>query len=280
MMNVLLLGNDFFKFFGIDIVQGRDFQKEIASDAASSIVINETAAKTLGWQTPVGKRIKSEYFVNEKDKSGARTVIGVVRDFHNGSLHEKIMPSIYQFLPEQNNEVFIRLRPDKIPETLAALEKKWKDMPTHIPFGYLFLDNPMESGTYSQDRKLGRIFGFSSSLALFLAAVGIFGLMSFAAERRRREIGIRKVLGASRRQIVILLVKDFSVLVVLANVVAWPVGYYISQRWLQSFAYRTDLVWWIFLASGLSVLAITLLTISFQSIKAASSNPVKTLRYE
>jgi putative ABC transport system permease protein len=280
MMNVLLSGNGFFKFFGVNIVQGRDFQKEIASDAASSIIINETAAKTLGWQTPVGKRISSTYFSDERDKLGVRTVIGVVHDFHNGSLHEKIMPSIYQFLPEQNNEVFIRLRPDKIPETLGALEKKWKDLPTHIPFVYHFLDNPLESGMYSQDRKFGRIFGFSSTLALFLAAIGVFGLMSFAAERRRREIGIRKVMGANRVQIVALLVKDLSVLVVIANIVAWPVGYYVSSRWLRSFAYRIGIEWWIFIASGLGILAIALLTISFQSIKAASSNPVKTLRYE
>jgi putative ABC transport system permease protein len=280
MMNVLQSGNGFFKFFGVNIVQGRDFQKEIASDAASSVIINETAAMTLGWQTPVGKRINSAYFSNERDKSGVRTVIGVVRDFHNGSLHEKIMPSIYQFLPEQNNEVFIRLRPDKIRETLASLEKKWKDLPTHIPFVYHFLDNPLELGMYWQDRKLGRIFGFSSSLALFLAAVGIFGLMSLAAERRRREIGIRKVMGASRAQIVALLAKEFSALVVLANVVAWPVGYFVSRQWLQSFAYRTGMAWWIFVVSGFSALAITLLTIGFQAIKAASSNPVKTLRYE
>jgi putative ABC transport system permease protein len=279
-MNVLMTGNNFFKFFGVGIVQGRDFEKDIASDATSSVIINETAAKALGWQTPVGKRISSTHFSDDREKSGVRTVIGVVRDFHNGSLHEKIMPSIYQFLPEQNNDVFVRLRPSQIPETLAALERKWKDLPTHIPFAYNFLDNPLESGMYSQDRKLGRIFGFSSSLALFLAAVGIFGLMSFAAERRRREIGIRKVMGANRTQIVSLLVKDFSALVAIANVLAWPVGFCLSRRWLQSFAYRAGIVWWIFVVSGFSVLAITVLTVGFQAVKAAGSDPVKTLRYE
>ncbi len=279
-MNLHLSGSGFFKFFKIDIVQGRDFDRDRASDASSSVIINQTAARALGWPSPIGKRIRNDRFSSELNTSGEMTIIGVVRDFHNGSLHDEIPPSVYEFHPDMNNEVFVRLRPESIPETLAALEKKWKELPTHIPFVYHFLDRPLELGLYAQDRRLGRIFGFCSALAIALAAVGIFGLMSFTAERRRKEIGIRKVLGASRSGIVTLLTKDFTVLVVLASAIAWPLGYYILNRWLNNFAYRTGLAWWIFAGAGLGVLAVTLLAISYQSLKAAGANPADTLRYE
>jgi putative ABC transport system permease protein len=279
-MNLLSLGANFFKFFKIDIIRGRDFDPDIASDASSSIIINETAARALGWPDPINRRITNERFSDEVNKSGTMTIVGVVRDFHNGSLHDEIAPSVYQFIPEMNNEVYVRLKPEGIPETLAVLEKKWKDLPTHIPFVFNFMDRPLETGAYAQDIRIGRIFRFCSTLAIALAGIGIFGLMSFTVERRRREIGIRKVMGANRAGIVALLVRDFALLVILANAVAWPLGYYILSRWLDNFAYRKGLVWWIFPLAGFGVLAVMLLAISYQSLKAASANPADTLRYE
>jgi putative ABC transport system permease protein len=268
-MNLLPVGANFFEFFKIDIVRGRDYDPDIASDASSSIIINETAA-----------RVGNDRFADEQNKTGTVTIIGVVRDFHNGSLHDEIAPSVYQFLPEMNNEVYVRLEPDGIPETLAALEKKWKELPTHIPFVFIFMDRPLETRAYAQDLRLGRIFRFCSILAIALAAIGIFGLMSFTAERRRREIGIRKVMGASRAGIVSLLSRDFAILVLVANAAAWPLGYYLLSRWLDNFAYRTGPAWWLFPVAGLGVLAVTLLAAGYQSLKAASANPADTLRYE
>ena len=279
-MNVLRTGEDLFDFFRIDIVEGRDFSREITTDADSAIIINEMAVKKLGWKFPVGKQIKGEEFVSKSNKTGLVTIIGVVKDFHNGPLHEEIKPSIYTFSPEEHSTVYLRVRPENVQETIAFLEKKWRELPTHLMFFYRFMDDSLEIFLYRKDREVGKVFTFSSILAIVLACLGLFGLASFTAERRIKEIGIRKVLGASISNIVLLLSKDFSRLVLIANIIGWPIGYYVMHRWLQNFAYRIGISWWIFILAALVVFGITLLTISYQSLKAANTNPVDTLRYE
>jgi putative ABC transport system permease protein len=279
-MNVLSTGEDFFDFFRIDIVEGRDFSREITTDADSAVIINETAVKKLGWEFPVGKQIKSEEFVSKSNKTGLVTVIGVVKDFHNGPLYEEIKPSIYTFGPEEHSTVYMRVRPENVQETIAFLEKKWRDLPTHLIFFYRFIDDSLENFLYRKDREVGKVFKFSSILAIVLACLGLFGLASFTAERRIKEIGIRKVLGASVPNIVLLLSKDFSRLVLIANLIGWPIGYYVMHRWLENFAYRIGIGWWVLMLAAVVVFVITLLTISYQSLKAAHTDPAVTLRYE
>jgi putative ABC transport system permease protein len=279
-LHVLPTGLNYFRFFGVDIISGRDFQKEIGSDAGSSIIINETATRFLNWSNPVGKQISSAFFSEDRMKQIPMTVVGVVRDYHNGSLHDAIQPTIYWLNPDAFNEVYIRFRPDHISDTLLGLEKKWKILPTHLPFSYTFLDDSLGMHSYIQDRQLSKLFNSCSLLALALSVIGIFGLMSFATERRRKEIAIRKVSGASTPAIVALLIREFFVLVIAANILAWPIAFYISRRWLNTFAYRTALSWEPFIMSGVGVLAIMLLTTISKSCKAANANPVDALKYE
>jgi putative ABC transport system permease protein len=279
-MRGIRVGEEYFSFFNIDIVQGRDFSREITTDGESAVVVNETAARFLGWHHPVGKQIKSEEFRSALNKTGVFTVIGVVKDFHNSSLHEKIEPTVYTFFPHDHHAILLKIKPENIQETIAFIEKQWRELPTYLILNYQFLDEFFQRYRYSDDVKVSKVFTFSSILAIVLACMGLFGLASYTAERRIKEIGIRKVLGASVSNIILLLNKDFSLLVLIANVIAWPVGYYVMHRWLQDFAYRAGIAWWIFVLAAVMAFIITLLTISYQSIKAAITNPVDTLRYE
>jgi len=279
-MNLFEIGEEYFDFFGIDIIQGRGFSKEITTDAGSTAIINETAVRSLGWKLPIGKQIKSTRFNDRANKTNSVTVIGVVKDFHNGSLHEEIKPSVYIFNPDGHSAIFLRIQPDDVQETIAFLEKKWRELPTHLLFFYRFIEDSLENNLYREDRRVGKVFTFSSILAIVLACLGLFGLASFSAERRIKEIGIRKVLGASVSNIVLFLSKDFAKLVLIANIIAWPIGYYVAYRWLQDFAYRINISLWAFLLASFLVFLITILTISFQTVKVANLNPVDTLRYE
>jgi putative ABC transport system permease protein len=213
---------------------------------------------------PINKQISSPYLVRGPGQSPSKTVIGVVKDFHNGSLHEEIKPSLYMYRPD-NSTILIRIRPENIPETLAFLEKKWQELPTHLIFLYRFTDSALRSQGYQKDKEIGRIFIIAGVLAIVLACLGLFGLASYTAERRIKEIGIRKVLGASVPNIIILICRDFSLLILLANIIAWPIGYYIMHRWLQDFAYRAGIAWWIFVLAAVMTFIITLLTIINQS---------------
>lgn len=279
-VNILRVGKDYFDFFGIEILQGRDFSPNISTDAQTSVIINETAAKTLGWDYPIGKTIRGEGLLRFFDTENPLTVIGVVKDFHNGSLHEEIPPSIYQFQPESANTVFIRIRPENVQETLSFLAKKWQELPTHLIFSYSFLSDQLENLLYVGEKNLFRIFNFASILTILLASMGLFGLAAFTADRRKKEIGLRKVLGASESKIILMLSKEFSWLILIANLVAWPVAYFIASRWLQNFAYRISIDWWVFFLAAVFVSVVTFVTISLQSYKAAIMNPADTLRYE
>lgn len=254
--------------------------KDNALADPSNVVISEDLAETVfGDQDPMGKQIKSSRFAGRGQDSASATVIGVVKDFHNGSLHEEIGPTIYRYW-ERHGEILLRISPDNVQETLAFLENKWRTLPTHLIFFYFFIDTALENQAYQGDKREGKIFTYAAILAIVLACLGLFGLASYTAERRIKEIGIRKVLGASVSSIILLLNKDFSMLVLIANVVAWPIGYYVMHRWLQDFAYRAGIAWWIFVLAAVMAFVISLLTISYQSIKAAITNPVNTLRYE
>ena len=278
-LNLIEVGNEYFNFFGIKIIQGRDFSADIKTDGESAIILNEKAARALGWQDPIGRQITGPGFESHFGRKDPLTVIGVVKDFHNGSLHEEIKPTIYKFEPNTNSEIYVRIRSDRSREAIAFLENKWKELPTNLLFEWFFLD-PMKLGSYQADRNIMRVFSFSAVLAITLACLGLFGLTLYAAERRKKEIGIRKAIGATESQIVLLLSKDFARLFLLANVIAWPIAYYIGHRWLNNFAYRIGIGPWIFILASMLTFLIAFLTIGYQSIKAASSNPAVILRHE
>ena len=264
----------------LELAAGRNFSKEIATDEGEAVIINETAVERFGWDDPVGESIhfRTGSGLDERDP---KTVIGVVKDFHIQSLHRPIEPlyisnNVHQMAP---NYLLVRIRAGSIPSTLAFLKKTWQRTDPDRPFDYSFLDDRLDS-LYRAEVKLRTIFSYFTGFAIFIACLGLFGLASFTAEQRTKEIGVRKVLGSSIAGVTLLLVKDFTKWVVLANIVAWPIAYYVLQKWLQNFAYRIDLHLWTFFISGILALLIALFTVSFQAIRAARANPVEALRYE
>ena len=279
-LNMVFFSFGYFRFFGIDVLQGRDIDRNIPTDAWSSVLINESARRSLGWKEPVGKWLKNDFFVDERDRPVAAKVVGVVPDFHNGSLHEPIRPSVYTIVPGSDHLIYVRLRPERLQETLRALEAKWRTLPTHLPFAYQFIDKQMEARSYQKDIRSARVYGVASILAVVLACLGAVGQMSFAAERRKKEIGIRKVLGASRKSVLAMLTKDSAGLALVANLLAWPVAYYLMNRWLAGFAYRQGIAWELFAVSAAAILAIGVLTVSVQGLRAAGANPASIIRNE
>lgn len=263
---------NFFNFFGIDIVEGRDFSKDISSDGESAFILNEAAVKKIGWKSPIGKQIRCDGF-------GVKgLVVGVVKDFHNRSLHEEIKSSLYRVnLPYFS--LFVRIQTRDIQAMTSFLEKKMREFSSAFTFSYSFLDEDIAL-LYRGEKKIGQVFSFSSFLAIFIACLGLFALTSFSVEQRVKEIGIRKVLGASGSKIVLLLSKEFMKLVIISNIIAWPVAYFVMFRWLQSFAYRINIGIGTFMLAAFLAIIITMFTVSYQTIKAALANPVDSLRYE
>jgi putative ABC transport system permease protein len=278
-MDVLRIDHNYIPTMDMEIVAGRNFSKEFSTDPDEALIINETAAKKFGWEEPVGKTFLFPTGPGPDSEPEIRTVVGVVKDFHITSLHLLIDPLVIFNNPDGLNSISIRISPDNIPNTLDLLENKWKEIAPNQPFDYFFLDEFFDS-RYRAEEKLGDITLSFSFLAIFIGCLGLFGMASFTAERRTKEIGIRKVLGASITGIVRLLSKEFLILVAIANVVAWPIAYFGMKKWLQNFAYRMDLSLMIFVLSGALALFITLLSVSYQAIKAALANPVNSIRYE
>ncbi len=275
MMNSQNIDDDYISTLGMEIVAGRNFMKEFPADSTESILVNEAAVKAIGWDEPIGKWI---YYAADPDRK-KRTVVGVVRDFHYKSLHMEVEPLYISRDRGFFRSVFVRIEPRNVAETLASLENTWKRFDPDRPFEYSFLDESFDI-QYRAEEKLQSIFFNFTLLAVFIACLGLFGLASFAAEQRTREIGIRKVLGASVSRIVFILSREFTVWVLTANLIAWPVAWYAMRRWLESFAYHTEIKWQMFLLSGAIALAVALATVSFQTAKAALANPVDSIRYE
>ena len=262
---------DFLEVFGITLAAGRDFSREIKSDLSESYLINETAAKALGWtpEEAVGKQVIDEH---------PKTIIGVVKDFHMHSMHLAIQPLMFKPYPGWANYISARVRPENLPETIAFMEKTIKKYSPY-PFEYRFLDDHFEQ-LYKSEMKLGEIFGFFTLLSILIASLGLFGLAAFMSQQRTKEIGIRKALGASVQSIVVLLSRDFLSLVGFAFLVSIPIAWYAVHEWLQGFAYRVNIGWGLFAMAGILALLMANLAIGYQSVKAAMTKPVDSLRSE
>jgi putative ABC transport system permease protein len=267
---------DYLKTLGITLTKGRSFSPDFPSDTtdgAEAILINESAVKALGWENPIGKHLFSS-----RGSGKPQEIIGVYRDFNYRSLHEKIQPLLIVCHPE-GDYLSVRVRPGGLPQTLKTMEQEWRKLAVQTPFEYSFLDENFDS-QYRGEQQTARLFTFFTGLAIFIACLGLFGLATFTAEQRTKEIGIRKVLGASVWSVVNLLSKDFLKLVLLANLIAWPLAWYLIGEWLKDFAYRTPVGPWTFVLAGLLAASIALLTVFFQAFKVAQSNPVQSLRAE
>ncbi len=275
MMNVQYIDDDYIGAMGMKIAAGRNFSKDFPADTSGTILVNEAAVKEIGWDDPIGRKI---YFGGD-DSRTPNTVVGVVKDFHYRSLHSRVEPIIIFRNSQFLRNVFVRIKPDNIPATMNFIEEKWAAFDPARPFEYSFLDESFDM-QYRAEEKLERIFFSFTLLGIFIACLGLFGLASFSAEQRTREIGIRKVLGASISGIVVLLSRQFAVWVLIANLIAWPVAWFALRKWLENFAFRTEIRWHIFAVSGAMALVIALATVSLQALKAARANPVDVIKYE
>ncbi len=267
--------------YKMEIIQGRNFSKDFPSDKEQSIIINEAAVRKLGWQDdPTSQKIERFSGQNLSTRR-VYNVVGVINDYHFQSLHEEIQPMmLYYTNPYGNFSILsVRVRPENIQETIGFLETTWKQFDTQYPFEYTFVDDQYDS-LYRTEVRLGKLFSYFTTLAILIGCLGLFGLTSFTTEQRTKEIGIRKVLGASINGIIYMLVRDFTKWVFIAVIVAWPIGYLVMNKWLNNFAYRANLGVWIFLTSALLALVISIVTVSYQSIKAALANPAKSIRTE
>ena len=260
---------------GMKIVAGRDFSREYSTDTKATI-INQAAAKQFDWAQPVGKRI-GRYISNQGDIE-LYDVIGVVEDFHFETLKETIGPLV-MFLGNSNGNISFRVETEDISGTIGLLQKEWKKFLPYQPFEYRFLDERF-ADMYQAEQRIGRIFGVFAGFAIFIGCLGLFALAAFTAEQRTKEIGIRKVLGATAPNIIRLLTKEFVILISVANVIAWPVAFWVMKGWLKDFSYRISLSVWMFVGAGLLTLLIALLTVSFQAVKAALTDPATSLHYE
>jgi putative ABC transport system permease protein len=269
--SVMSVDFDFIETFGLEMAEGRGFSEKFATDTKTAYIINETGAKALGFEKAVGKRF------NVWDTEGS--IIGVVRDFHINSLHEKIAPLVMKVHPSWDSYIFLHIHKDNKNEVLARVAGIHQNLNPEYPFTYNFLNKEYE-GLYHSEEKTEKLFRFFSLVAVFISCLGLFGLSSFMAEQRTKEIGIRKVFGAGVPNLLVQLQKDFTRWVVYANLIAWPIGYFAMQRWLDNFAYRTGWDWGTFVLPGLGTLIIAAATVGYKSFRAATADPIDSIRYE
>ncbi|WP_020529806.1 ABC transporter permease [Flexithrix dorotheae] len=262
---------DYLDVYGIELIAGRNFSREHKSDIEEGYLINETAALALGWtpEQAIGKQFTH---------NGVETVLGVVKDFHMHSMHLSIEPLMIHLTKGWVGNIAVKVHPENLPETISYMERNVNEY-TKYPFEYSFLDEKFNQ-LYKAEEVLGETFGFFTILAIVIASMGLFGLAAISVEHRGKEIGIRKVLGASAISIVSLIAKNFIRMVAVAFILAIPLAWYLMDKWLQDFAFRIEMEWWIFILSGCIVFLIAYLTIGYQTIKAALLNPINRLRNE
>jgi putative ABC transport system permease protein len=279
----LMVDYDYIRTLKLQIIAGRDFSKDIPTDSTSAFIINETAVKQMGFGSPenaIGKTLLWPVWESKQPDSLKRgQVIGVVKDFHFKSLYDKLETTVLQIYPQAYWKVAVKFDAGNAVSTIQKVEETWKKFAPDHPIDYTFLDESFKI-MYKPEDKLRSLLLIFTCVAIFIGCLGLFGLSAYAAERRRKEIAIRKVLGASVEGIVMLLSRDFIRLVLISLLIASPIAWWSMSRWLQDFPYRLNISWWIFALSGLIAITIAIMTIFFQSIKAALINPVKNLRAE
>lgn len=277
-MAYTMVDYDFFKTFAMKLLQGRAFSKKFMADETEACIINETAASLMGFKSPVDKKVYFNHPAFEESFKNVK-IIGVVNDFHSRSLHEPIEPFIFRIYRPWHTFVYIKINPNNIQETMDEINDITQKFAPDYPFACWFLDDSYNQ-LYQSELRTGKIFKSFAFLAILISCLGLFGLASFTVEQRTKEIGIRKVLGASIFGIVVMLSKEFTKWVIVANIFAWPIAWYAMHNWLQNFVYRIEIGYSVFiLASGIALI-IALFTVSSQAIKAAVANPVESLRYE
>lgn len=271
-LQVLPGDRDFIRAMGLQLVKGRDFSEDRELDARESLILNETAVQILGFEDPIGQKL----LISDNREM---TVVGVVKDFHVKSLHNRISPMMIYHEPKMYGTIAVKIQPHDPEETLLALKKTWENVLPQAEFNYRYMEDAYNR-FYRTEENTGTLLLIFTGLALLVSCLGLFGLAAFSASKRVKETGIRRVLGATPAGIVFLLTKQFTQWVLIANIVAWPVAYYLIRRWLENFAYQTDISLMPFVLSGTAALAIAVLTVCFITIKTAVTDPVRSLRYE
>ena len=267
------IDTDFISEMEINIIAGRGFSPDMSSDSTFSYLINESALDAFGWDKPetaLGKRLEGV---------GHGEIIGVVDNFYYRGMQREVGPLIMTSISSPYKNIILNISPENIEETLEQIEKKWEEIYPGNPYYRYFLEDNFNR-QYLSEEKISKIFTGFTGLGIFIACLGLLGLASFTSEQRTKEIGIRKVLGSSVNSIVLLLSKEFSKWVLIATIIAWPIAWFVMNKWLSDFANKTDLRWWIFLASGGLALLIALLTVSYQALRVAIKNPADSLKYE
>jgi putative ABC transport system permease protein len=270
------IDDKFLPTFKIPIIAGRNFSTDYPSDTISSVIVNESLLKEADWglDSAIGKTI------GYMDERRTATIVGVIRNYHFTSLKEKIGPEIFSMdNSSPYGQLWIKISPDNAPQTLALLQATFKKLIPYYPYDAQYISDLVKKN-YESEAKWKKIISISSGLFIFISCMGLLGLVIISIEQRRKEIGVRKVLGAAVSKIVLLISKEFIILISIAFVIAAPVGYYVVNKWLQEFAYRISIGWWMFVLAAVLVIAIAILTMSFQAIRAAIANPVKSLRTE
>jgi len=268
--------HDFVSTYDIAMDEGRFYSREFVADGTDSLVINKAAAGVMDLKFPVGKQIQ---LWDTKAK-----VIGVLKDFHFGSFHTFIEPLIVIIPSGKLRNLYLRLlsvrfRPGTLLSSTTYIKDTWKTLIPEVPLDYYFLDDALDA-QYKAEQRMGAFFKYFTVFAIFIACLGLYGLVSFSVEQKIKEIGIRKVLGATVSSVTVMLSKEFLKWVVLANLIAWPVSWFAMNTWLRNFAYRTSVEWWVFILAGALAFGIALVTISFRTVRASTSNPANALRYE
>ena len=254
----------------LELIEGRNFSKEFRTDAKEAVIVNQALLRKFGWKSGIGK---------ELNFNGRRKIIGVVKDYHSVHKRNQIQATVLVLNQHPDGSPLIKIKAGYLRENLELIESKWKDVAAQYPFTFEFLDEKI-AAEYWEEERMSKITQYAAAVCIFIACLGLLGLTSLSTNRRTKEIGIRKVLGASTSEILISFSKEFIVLILIANLIAWPIAWYAMHKWLQNFAYRIDLTVWPFLLAGMVALVIALLTVSWQAIRTAIANPVESLRYE
>jgi putative ABC transport system permease protein len=279
----LMVDYDYIKTLGLQLVAGRDFSKDMQTDKDHAWIINETAVKSLGFGTPqnaLGKDLAwHPWGATNPDSLKTGKIIGVVKDFNYKSLYDKVETTVLQIFPDAAWKVAVKMKTAGISNTISSVKNVWNKFSPEYPLDYKFLDENFQQ-MYKAEDKLKSLLWIFTAIAIFVGCLGLFGLAAYTAERRKKEVGIRKVLGASTEGVVLLLSKDFIKLVIISLLIASPVAWYFMNKWLQDFAYRIHVSWWVFIITAFIAISIAFATVGFQAIKAAIANPVKSLRTE